>query len=118
MQIVPQSDYAKALFRHEAGLATDKKVSSAVMLSIGDLLSSATDVPATEAQDVDPVKIDHKPDTKSAITDAQRVFNAQDPGSISLVLLGEAHNNQQDQDRARDFIDVINHEDLTPTLFV
>jgi hypothetical protein len=87
------------------------------MLAINTLLTPpATHIPT--GRDIDPVNKDHKADTQPAIAAVQKLYASQTAGFNSLVLLGEAHNNQQDQQRAIDFINAMNNGTLNPTAIV
>ena len=116
MQIVPQGSYAQQLFDNNAGMGTDSAVTSAIMTAINNLLPPATNIPT--GPDVTAVSVDHKPDTKSAIADVQKLFTNQPSGTSSLVLVGETHNDDRDKQRAVDFINTINSGQLSPTQVV
>lgn len=114
MQIIPQSDYAIELFNNNAGLGTDKSVSAAVLKAIHNLTQNVSNTPNTT--DLNPISTDHEANDVSALSDTKLLFGNQKNASTSIVLLGEAHNNIDDINRATTFINTINHGDLTPTL--
>ncbi len=116
MQQIPQNVYAQKLYDYKAGLGTDKAVSGAIMNTLQDLIQGATNIPT--GADIDPVKTDHRADTKSSLKDVKDLFNKQGPTTSSLVFLGETHTNADDHSRALEFIAEIDAGNLTPNVVV
>jgi hypothetical protein len=113
MHIIPQGGYAQELYNNGASAGTDSAVSGAVLKTINNLLTAATNVPA--GPDVIATDVDHKADTQKALADVQRLYDNQLAGSSSLVLLGETHNDHRDNQRALAFIGDIDNGNLNVT---
>jgi len=116
MNIVPQASYAQQLFDNHAAAGSDREVTAAVMITINNLVTAATQIP--RGPDIDAVNKDHNADTASSIAAVQKLYASQTAGFNSLVLLGEKHDDAQDHQRAIDFINAINNLTLNPTAVV
>jgi hypothetical protein len=120
MLLIAQSAYGQELFNNNVArlghASTDKQVSAAVLKSVNDMITGALNIPT--GNDKAPDARDGRANT--SIATVQTVYTAQQATSTSLVLLGEAHNNQQDHQRAESYIAAMNTvpPTLTPTLVV
>jgi hypothetical protein len=120
MKIMPQIDYANALYSNKASLGStiisDKQVSAAIMKSVIHLISNSTDKPT--GADVDLILLASRSGTTPA--EIAKYFKSKPKGSTSIVLLSEDHTNPADYKRGSAYIQAMdaNPASLTPNLVV
>lgn len=120
MKLITQGSYAQELFDNKVvnlgQPATDKQVSAAVLKSVNNLVNGATNIPT--GADLPANSTNNAANTTPATV--QKLYNAQQATSTSIVLLGESHVNQPDHQRAVNYLAAMNATPptLSPNLVV
>lgn len=119
MQSIPQQTYAQFLLDNNVvggGGGTDSQVNTAVLKAVNELITNASNKPV--GADVAAIRTDNPARTLPAAV--QRLFTSQPASSTSIVLLGEAHNDPADRQRAADYLAAMSATppSLTPSLIV
>lgn len=114
MNIIASQTFADKLMSYQGFSGKDGDLSSAIMRTINDLLTGATNVPA--GNDVDATSVDQKAATASVQSALQSLYNRQGAGSISIAIVGEDHSNATDQNRATTLIAAAQNGTINPTV--
>ncbi len=115
MYTVSQSDFAERLYLNGGRTLNEGDLSKALIKTINDLLNTGgiTNKPTTA--DRQATKTEFKASYKNAMDEPRKLFLAAPAASVSIVMLGEDHSNQNDKARAEAAINSITAGTLTAT---